>query len=630
MTRDMTEAGEIDGQMEAAGRSTFGFAVWCYAVAAWILAAFILRAAPESVRAWAFAGAIVLSYALLCILPTLAMIGATRWIRRRGGVAQGIGDFLVVGVAALSQLLLASDFVIHGMFGFHINGFVLNLITTPEGMQSMGADPAALRIYLFVALGTIAVNAAIWWTVSRRATWNLGTRRLKWALVTLLILAVGERVTYGIAYNQAWPDVMAVASTVPGYQPFTFRSLAKRMGFEMQRRTNLDAPRSNAALIYPTQPLATTPPANPPNIVWFFCESLRADMLTEEIMPRTWAFAQESQRFTHHYSGGNGTRMGMFTAFYGMPGNYWFNFLRNRRPPILVDRLQELDYRLRFSTSAAFTYPEFDKTILAHVPANNLFPLSKGSGWVSDRHHVGQMKAWLKDDKSTSPFFLFHFFESPHARYYFPPESVIRRPYLEDLNYATVELKRDIGLIRNRYINSVHHLDSQLGEMIDAIRAKNHLENTIIVITGDHGEEFMENGRWGHNSQFTEPQLRVPLIVHMPGRGAGVSNHRTSHVDLVPSLMPMLGVTSPPEDYSTGEDLFSPASRLLTFSDWDRIAISDGTSKAIFPLNATAQMGSRVTTAEDAPVKDESAALRQLGGPMVRLKNMMSQFTRKH
>lgn len=601
------------------------FAIWCYAATAVLLTAFVQRASPGSARAWLFAIAIVLSYALLYNLPVFAFI----WLSKRWR-GRGLADVLVILTASATQLVLAADLQIHGMFGFHINGFVINLLTTPEGLASMGAGDDTERVVWMGVLAAVAINAGLWFALGKLRP--AAPFRLRRIVIALVLLGAAERITYGIAYIQAWPDVMAVSSTVPGYQPFTFRSLAKRMGFEMQRRIGVDAPAADATLVYPAKPLKHAAVTNPPNVVMFVCESLRADMLTPEIMPKTWAFAMEGQRFTRHYSGGNGTRMGVFTAFYGVPGSYWFNFLRNRRPPALMDRAQKLDYNMRFSTSAAFSYPEFDKTIFSHIPSGNLHPNPKGmgSGWESDRYHVGQMKKWLSDNGTGSPYFLFHFFESPHARYYFPPECVIREPYLEDLNYATVDLERDIGLIRNRYVNSVHHLDTQLGEMIDAVRARKDMANTIIIITGDHGEEFMENGRWGHNSQFSEQQLRVPLVVSFPGMAPAVHDHPTSHTDLAPTLLPLLGTTNPSGDYSTGENLFSPVPRLLTFSDWDRIAITDGISKAVFPINAGGQFGASVTAADDKPVSNERATLRGLGPQMVRLKDMMSRFTRKH
>ena len=64
------------------------------------------------------------------------------------------------------------------------------------------------------------------------------------------------------------------------------------------------------------------------------------------------------------------------------------------------------------------------------------------------------------------------------------------------------QLRNDIVPIKNRYINSVHHLDAQFGRIYDYLKQHQLLENTIVIMNGDHGEEFMEKGFWGHNSTF--------------------------------------------------------------------------------------------------------------------------------
>ncbi len=614
-------------------RSPLAFGAWVYLVCGGLALAFVLKSAPDTGRAWFFAGAVIASYAGLYALPTLLTGLATRPLLRRGRFARVSAGVVLVTVATVTQLLLAADYTIHGMFGYHINGFVINLITTPEGIASMGADEGAARVYALIGFGVLVLNAAMWWALAnlragRRLSERMAGRPVKFAVIALVALAAGERFTYGVGNVQAWPDVMSVAAAIPAYQPTTFRALARKLGFEGNRSVGVNALRNNDVFIYPSHPLKTVPPEKKYNVVWLVCESLRADMLTPEIMPETWAFAQENTRFTQHRSGGNGTRMGVFTLFYGMPGSYWFRALANRRSPVLMDRLQEEGYQLHLSTSAAFSYPEFDKTVFARVPAEQLYAENKGEGWKSDRHHVARITTWLEKERGTQPFFLFHFFESSHARYYFPPESVIRRPYLEEFNYATANLKRDIELIRARYINAVHHLDSQLGEVLKTLRDQKLMEDTVVVITGDHGEEFLENGSWGHNSEFTEPQVRVPLVVHIPGRGAAVVDHPTSHVDVVPTLAPLLGITNPTRDYSTGTDLFSSDARLLTFSDWDRIAISTGSYKGIFPLRTPSQIMTRLTTADDRKVADESGVLRQQGAAMSQLMTMINRFAR--
>ena len=78
------------------------------------------------------------------------------------------------------------------------------------------------------------------------------------------------------------------------------------------------------------------------------------------------------------------------------------------------------------------------------------------------------------------------------------------------------------------------------------------MQNTIVVVTGDHGEELLEHGRWGHGSAFVDEQIHVPLVMRIPGQSARVIETVTSHLDIVPSLLPAFGVTNPPADYALG------------------------------------------------------------------------------
>lgn len=100
------------------------------------------------------------------------------------------------------------------------------------------------------------------------------------------------------------------------------------------------------SLNYPLNPLQVDKPAKPLNIVWLVAESWRADTLDAEIMPSTWAFAQNATRFTRNFSGGNGTRVGVFSMFTGIPGNYWFPMLAERKGAPIIDVLKEQNYQM--------------------------------------------------------------------------------------------------------------------------------------------------------------------------------------------------------------------------------------------------------------------------------------------
>jgi len=347
-------------------------------------------------------------------------------------------------------------------------------------------------------------------------------------------------------------------------------------------------------------------------------------------MPHTHAFSERALRFEQHYSGGNGTRMAMFGMFYGLYGNYWFNFLHDNRGPVLIDLLLEDNYQMDMFTSARFSYPEFDKTIFARLPQKCLHDeteVSPGLGWHRDRENVDHLIDFIENRAPDRPFMTFMFFESPHARYYFPPENAIAKPYLEEFSYATANIERDIKLIFNRYVNSCNHLDSQIWRIIQYLQQADLLGSTIVLITGDHGEEFMEKGRWGHNSAFNDEQTRTPLIIWIPGVEPRKISRMTSHLDIPATILSALGVTSPPEDFSLGFDLTGDAIREFTvLSGWDTLAYVDEEYKAVFPIKLFNMARQQVTTKDDAPVTDASAFYQSRKDQLVRVMREMTRF----
>jgi membrane-anchored protein YejM (alkaline phosphatase superfamily) len=321
--------------------------------------------------------------------------------------------------------------------------------------------------------------------------------------------------------------------------------------------------------------------------------------------------------------------MGMFSMFYGLYGSYWFPFLNENRGPVLLDLLLDGGWQTFLYTSARFSYPEFDRTLFQRIPRSELHEGDPGlAGWQNDRRNVDRLLADLDARDPQRPFFAFMFFESPHARYYFPEEAVIRRPYLEDFNYATTDVAANIGLIKNRYINACHHLDGQFARVLDWLTERGLLDSTIVVITGDHGEEFMEKGHWGHNASFVDEQIRVPLVLWVPGRAPSVDERMSSHVDIAPTVMALLGVTNPPADYSLGHDLFGgdrPSQSVV--ADWDRLACVSHAGKAILPVRYNS-FGRSVTLGPDDVALEGAAEARFLAAERPRLAAVMRNLAR--
>ncbi len=569
-----------------------------------------------------FVVAVFLIYSLLYLSPAILMVWLIdRLLQLSSKLSWGStfrqrwGQRLMFTVAVLLtttiQIAIYADKTIYTIYGMHFNGFIWNLITTPGGIESMGGEGSAFLTYALIIAGflfvQLALLAIVFWVAPFQPAWKrvfIKPTRVS-MILSLIIIGACEQIAYGFAHMQAYTPVLVNAQTFPLYIPTTFDKTAERMGFEVDNDPAFEMKQTELNLQYPLKPLDVDPPKQPLNIVWLVSESLRADMLNPEVMPDTWKFSEQARRYTHHYSGSNGTRMGVFSMFYGLYGNYWFAFLNERRSALVMDVLQQQNYQLDLYTSSGFNYPEFDQTIFSRVPREQMHQYQKGQGWERDRINVTNILSFIENRDRSRPFMTFMFFESPHARYYFPDESIIRENYLQDFNYATMDLENDIGLIKNRYINSCHHLDSQIGRVIDYLRDNDLLKNTIVIITGDHGEEFMEKGRWGHNSQFTEEQTRTPFVLWVPGTPHAVVDQLTSHMDIPATIMPLLGVKNPPEDYSLGYNLLGDEQREYTvIADWSRIAYVGSEYKATFPIDTDPIYQNLITDMNDKPIEN--------------------------
>jgi len=537
--------------------------------------------------------------ATLLSSPALLLFLVWHWRSRSGTNSPWLAGSVTVA-AVLLVLFLVVNYKLRDMYGFYFNFFVLNLLMTPGGVEAMGVSTSTNITFGIVVL-TLAV--AVWLLLRFIPFERLLARRVR---VSYLVSGfIGVFLLQGGWY--AWSEfhydrtVLQIADRIIWYMPVTARTFFEDMGATIDRPegADMEVAISGGSLNYPEAP--DEPLKTPYNIVWLVAESWRADMLTPEIMPQTWAFAQKAKQFREHYSGGNGTRMGMFSQFYGLYGSYWFDFLNSGRQPLLMEVLQKNNYDMMAYTSSRFSYPEFDKTVFAGLPMSQLQSYTEGAGWERDRKNVADLLGYI--EKAEDPFFGFMFFESAHANYYFPEESVIAPDYIEDFNYLTLDIEKEIERIRARYINANHHLDSQLGRVFAALEEQGKLDNTIVIVTGDHGEEFMENGRWGHNSTFSQEQIRVPFLLYVPGQAPEQFDIMTSHHDVPATVLAVLGMDIDPATYSYGHDLLAADYRrdYTVASDWHGNTLITPDVKMVFSKKG-AFYDDSATTLNDDPI----------------------------
>jgi arylsulfatase A-like enzyme len=129
---------------------------------------------------------------------------------------------------------------------------------------------------------------------------------------------------------------------------------------------------------------------------------------------------------------------------------------------------------------------------------------------------------WLRQPSDDAPFFAFLNYFDAHAPYY-PPEPQWRR-FVGDVPRRPLEVPHGAAvpeaaaLERRAYDGAINYIDEQIGALLDSLEAAGELDNTLIIVVSDHGEEFAEHGIAGHGNSLYRPSVHVPLVISWPGR----------------------------------------------------------------------------------------------------------------
>ncbi|MFO8073106.1 MAG: sulfatase [Polyangia bacterium] len=181
------------------------------------------------------------------------------------------------------------------------------------------------------------------------------------------------------------------------------------------------------------------------------------------------------------------------------------------------------------------------------------------------QHVVDDAVAWLESRPEDRPFFLYVHTIDPHVPY-IPPgryrslydPNPYRGPVrpaqtaklLEKVKKGTVGLsERDRFRLEALYDGEITYHDDQLARLHEALEEQGLLDDTLLVVTSDHGEEFFEHGSVGHGHSVYEELLHVPLILRLPGAEPREEPLRCAAevglVDVLPTACELLGVDCP-------------------------------------------------------------------------------------
>ena len=308
-----------------------------------------------------------------------------------------------------------------------------------------------------------------------------------------------------------------------------------------------------------------------PDIHIIMVESLRADALSERTSPYLWKMLnEECQPLGKTWSTSNATHLSWYGFFHSQVPVFWrgalegipdretylgspaLQWMKKSGYDIQVRAVCDLGYKdfglLNFGGGLSLVEVwqdtqggvDFDNN---QIPGREVITFRNVRKAVTERAEGGTL--------------YFTALDSPHYNYYWhetftPPYE----DYEKNIRFPFNPNEEEVLRYKRRYWNSVAWVDHQVAEFCEFLKKEGRYENAVIIVTGDHGEEFQEQGSWCHCSSLEPEQIQVPLLIKWPKEmGKGAEFTEASHLDVMPSLLDMLGSSSAAIEKMAGRSL---------------------------------------------------------------------------
>jgi arylsulfatase len=335
---------------------------------------------------------------------------------------------------------------------------------------------------------------------------------------------------------------------------------------------------------------------DPPNVILISLDTLRADHVGAYGYPRATTphldrFAETAIVFDRAYSPAPSTLLAHASLLTGLPpethGLLGIRDSLSSRIPTLAEVLSVAGYRTAAFVNCGWLDPSFalDRGFSTYDYAHDQTQRQVGGriefGRNADETNQAVVE-WL-DEVEGEPFFLFVHYFDVHSDWtrlpYDAPPSYIEQwalpqpsgfrsgdgerfasRYLVRMNESGIRYSEaERRYVRSLYDAGVAYTDAALGALFDRLESTGQLEDSLVIVVADHGEEFQEHGQVLHDQVFEE-HVRVPLLLRLPAgdeRAAGFAGARVPFLvrleDLVPTVLTYLGldIPAPPQ----GRDL---------------------------------------------------------------------------
>lgn len=165
-------------------------------------------------------------------------------------------------------------------------------------------------------------------------------------------------------------------------------------------------------------------------------------------------------------------------------------------------------------------------------------------------------------DSGTAPRFLFIHYLDTHVPYVPPQEFVdsdifeqrmahvnrkLLRNYDDRIGDPSSITETEVAQLEELYAGAVRYVDHNIERLVTTLQGRGQWEDTVLVFTGDHGDEFREHGGFGHGQKLYEEVIRVPLVIAGPSVPNRTIDTQFSLLDLPPTVLDLVDLDAPAE-----------------------------------------------------------------------------------
>ena len=527
----------------------FAFAISCYG--SWLFLSNIYPAVGFAFIS-AFIGAqatVLLFMAVMLIIAALFRQSSRSWI------FPGLSILLAATYVADAQLFRLNGMHLHHGLGILFEGGIENF---QKNLEFTKLDKTLLTLYQ-VALLCVFLGAFIAALFLGKLPFNSRAKFsgpfYSFVFLIALVAVVFEQYTSRYTKPQSFWGMEQ--SDIPSYIQF-FE--AKDFIFEVPIKVGKFKYKEVA-----DSELASEVAVRKRNVYLFILESVREDLLDERVAPNLWSFRNSAITFSKSIANGNATHYGWYSIVNSRAPLYW-ELYKNKKTKMGSESLlalKKMGYAINIHSSKDLSYLGADVTMFGSGRAllDYITEYKPENIPEMDRKVTDTLIESIGSNQKGSSFNIV-FWDSTHYPYRWPSGGdSLYEPYAgsEDSG-VSLNKARDLAIsephmLMNRYKNSINFSDQLFGRFISSLKEQGVYEESIVIVVGDHGQQFMEHNYLMHGRTLFSQDLHVPLYIHAPGYAERKIDRVASQIDIMPTIFDLIGAKQIGSSISDGRSL---------------------------------------------------------------------------